>query len=165
MRPFLVALLLLACPALAAAQGQEVHGADSVFGGDGVAIAWGVLKGAIEEETQVIIRIVPTRATYAYVSVEAVDPFSGGRRLALSARPLEEPEDVRSPRWTFGDFPRREIHLYRTADDLRAGNPALTVYYLGVPDTTPEFTSETALFAYLASALAKVRGADGGRRP
>ena len=32
----------------------------------------------------------------------------------------------------------------------RARRPALTVYYLGVPDTTPEFTSEAALDAYLA---------------
>jgi hypothetical protein len=28
--------------------------------------------------------------------------------------------------------------------------PALTVYYLGVPDTTPEFSSEAAPDAYLA---------------
>jgi hypothetical protein len=31
-----------------------------------------------------------------------------------------------------------------------AGRPGLTVYYLGVPDTTPEVTTEAALETYLA---------------
>jgi len=56
----------------------------------------------------------------------------------------------KDPRAGFADFPRREIHLYASEADWRARKPALTVYYLGVPDTTPEFTSEAALDAYLA---------------
>jgi hypothetical protein len=46
--------------------------------------------------------------------------------------------------------PRREIHLYASQADWRIGGLGLTVYYLGVPDTTPEFTTEAALEAYLA---------------
>ena len=38
----------------------------------------------------------------------------------------------------------------RTEGDWRTGRFALTVYYLGVPDTTPEFTTEAALEQYLA---------------
>lgn len=152
----MVLAALLAWPTLAAGQGQELHGQDSVFAAPGVAIAWGVLRGAAEAETQVIVRIARRGEAYRVVSVEAVDPFTRERRPVLDGRPLEDQVDVRTPRSAFADFPRREIHLYRTADDWRARRPALTVYYLGVPDTTPEFTLEAALFAYLASALAKL---------
>lgn len=163
MRCGLVGLLLLASPTLATAQGTVIHGADAVFAGQGVAIAWGILKAPVEEQSLVVIRIVPLRPAYAYVSVDAVDPFRGERRLVLEGRPLGAELDVRSPRATFADLPRREIRLYLTADDWRAGRAALTVYYLGVPDTTPEFTSEAALLAYLAGALSRLR-ATGGER-
>lgn len=162
MRLFLLALVLLAGPTLAAAQGRELHGEDSVFAGHGVAIAWGVLKGAVEEQTQVVIRIVPLGQAYGYVSVEGVDPFTQERRVVMDGRPLGDQLDIRSPRGSFADFPRREIHLYQTANEWRKGKPALTVYYVGVPDTTPEFISEAALFTYLAAALAKVQGAGRG---
>ena len=158
-RSIILALLLLACPATALGQGQEVHGENSVFAGHGVAIAWGVLKAPVEEQTQVVLRIVPAGEAYAYVSVEAVDPFTGKRQPVLEGRPLGDRVDVRSPRETFADFPRREVHLYRTAGDWQAGRPTVIVYYLGVPDTTPEFISEAALFTYIDQALAKVRGA------
>lgn len=159
MKCAVLAVALLASPALAAGQGQELHGEDSVFSGQGVAIAWGVLKGPVEEQTQVVIRIVPTCRAYAYVGVEAVDPFTRERRPVLEGRLLTNPLDVRGPRASFADFPRREIHLYRTADDWLARKPALTVYYLGVPDTTPEFTTEAALTDYLSAALQRVEGA------
>jgi hypothetical protein len=42
-----------------------------------------------------------------------------------------------------------------------ASEPAkLVVYYLGIPDTTPEFTSEAALEAYLAARMSQ-----GARKP
>ena len=160
-----VALILLACPRGAIGQVREVHGEDSVFAGHGVAIAWGVLRAAPEERTAVVLRLAPTGEAAAYVSVEAVDPFTRERRPVLPGAPLTAPLDVRSPRQTFGDFPRREIHLYRTAEDWRAGRPSVTIFYLGVPDTTPEFVAESALATYLADALAKAQGAGRGRRP
>jgi hypothetical protein len=123
------------------------------------------LKGATEEETQVILRIVPTGAAFAAVRIEAADPFTGSRRAVLEARPPRDPLDVRTPRGTFADFPRREIQLYRTEADWRARRPSLTIFYLGVPDTTPEFTSEAALFTYLAEALAKVQDPTQGKKP
>jgi len=49
------------------------------------------------------------------------------------------------PRASFADLPRREIHLYASAVDWRAGRRGLTVYYLGVPDTTTEAALETYL--------------------
>ncbi|HSB73974.1 MAG TPA: hypothetical protein VLT62_31995 [Candidatus Methylomirabilis sp.] len=151
-------LLLLAPPCPAAAAGQQVHGENSVFAGHGVAVAWAVLKGATEAETQVLIRIVPAGGGYAYVSLEGIDPFTQKRQEILAGQPLGRQADVRSPRATFADFPRREIHLY-TLEGWRAGQPTLTVYFLGLPDTAPEFTSEAALLAYLGDALAKAMGA------
>ncbi|MBI4571907.1 MAG: hypothetical protein HY713_01305 [candidate division NC10 bacterium] len=163
LRGLLPAMLLLAVAA--AGQGQEVHGENSVFASQGVAIAWGILKGPVEDKSRVIVRIVPVAGTYAYVSVDGVDPFTRNRQVILDGRPLGDRLDVASLRGSFADFPRREVHLYRTAADWQARRPAVTVYYLGVPDTTPEFTSESALLAYLAEALAKARGTGQGRKP
>jgi hypothetical protein len=160
-----LAVVLSALPSPAPGEGHEVHGENSVFAGHGVAIAWGVLKTAVEEETQVVIRIIPAGESFAAVRVEAVDPFTQRRQVVLDGRPLTDALDVRGLRAAFADFPRREIQLYRTAADWQARRPTVTVYYLGVPDTTPEFTSEAALFAYLSQALAKVQGAGGGKRP
>ncbi|MFI5339549.1 MAG: hypothetical protein ACHQ7N_06900 [Candidatus Methylomirabilales bacterium] len=164
-RRLVVVLVLLVMPTLALGQAQEIHGENSLFAGHGVAIAWGVLKGATEEQTQVILRIEPTGAVYAVVRIEGVDPFTQNRQVIIDGEPLHEHLDVRTPRGTFADFPRREIHLYRTDADWQAHKPSLTIFYLGLPDTTPEFTSEVALFAYLDDSLAKVQGTGEGRKP
>ena len=158
-----VVLVLLVMPTLALSQGPEIHGENSVFAGHGVAIAWGVLKGQTEEQTQVILRIVPTDTSFAAVRIEGVDPFTQSRRVIIDGQPLRDRLDVRTPRGTFADFPRREIRLYRTDADWQANKPSVTIFYLGLPDTTPEFTSEAALFSYLDDALTKVRGAGRGK--
>lgn len=155
--PALVAVALALVGATAPARGQELHGASDVFVTSGVAVAWGILRAPAEEETQVVIRVVLDAATPAHLRVDAVDPFTGARRPVFPGAPVAGSVDIRSPRATFADFPRREIRLYRTAEDWRADTPALTIYYLGVPDTTPEFLSESALLAHLAATLAKAR--------
>ena len=150
-RAVLMALAILgAWPVPAAGQGRELHGENSVFAGPGVTIAWGVRRGATEEETEVVVRIVVSGGAYTHLDVDMVDPFTRERRAVLPAEPLTGALDVRSPRASFADFPRREFRFR----SLPEGS-ALTVYYLGVPDTTPEFTSEAALAAYLADAVAK----------
>lgn len=154
--PLLLALWLLGA-AGAAAQGEEVHGADSVFTSPTVAIAWAVLKEPEEEQSLVLTRVANTAKQYEYVSVEGADPFTGRRAAIVAGVPVAERVDLRSRRATFSDYPRREFHLYRTEADWRAGRPALTVYYLGVPDTTPEFTSEAGALSYLSRALAGPR--------
>lgn len=156
-RGLALALLLLARPVLAADAGLLVHGENSVFAGHGVAMAWGVLKGATEEETQAVLRIVPAGGPYTYVSVEGIDPFTQTRREILRGQPLLQPLDVRTSRATFADLPRREIHFYTDAG-WHANRPDLTVFFLGLPDTSPEFTSEPALLVYLNDALAKAAG-------
>ncbi len=140
-------LAALAWPLLA--QGPTVHGADSVFAGPGVVIVWGVLKNEAEERTEVVIGVSNPAGRYAYLKVEGVDPFSQQRATLIEGMPLGTRATIRTSRASFADWPRREIHFYASEPEWRTGRPALTVYYLGVPDTTPEFTTAAALEAYL----------------
>ena len=151
---------LLAAGAAPAAEGRQIHGENSSFLGDGVAMVWGVLRGVREEDSQAVLRIVPAGGEYAAVSVEGVDPFSGTRQELQPRRPLSPRMDVWSLRSTFADLPRREIHFY-AKDDGQAGPPALTVYFMGLPDTTPEFGSEAALLGYLDQTLEKLLSGKG----
>jgi hypothetical protein len=141
-------------------QGQQVHGENSSFVGSGVAMVWGVLRGSSEEDTQVILRIAPAGGEYAAVSLDGVDPFTQQRREILARRPLGSGLDVRTSRATFADFPRREIHLY-AANGQPTQPPSLTVYFMGLPDTSPEFSSDAALKQYLEETLAKLLAAKG----
>ena len=148
MSPPLLLLAVLTLPLFA--QGPAVHGADSVFAGPDLGIVWAVLTNEAEERTMVVIRVSNPAGRYAYVTVDGVDPFTQRRVTLVEGRPLEASADIKTPRASFADLPRREIHLYASGDDWRTGRPRLTVYYLGVPDTTPEFTTEAALETYLA---------------
>jgi len=154
---------LLSLPVAAVGQGQQVHGENSSFVGHGVAMVWGVLRGASEADTQVVLRIAPAGGGYATVSLDGVDPFTQRRQELVGMRPLGNPLDIRTSRETFADLPRREIHFY-TANDQYAQRPSLTVYFMGLPDTTPEFASEAALRTYLEETLATLR-AGKGRTP
>jgi hypothetical protein len=135
-----------------------VHGADSIFAAEDVVIVWGVLRGAAGADGEVVIRIVAA-PRFSAVSAEGVDPFAGARRSVAAARSLSGPVDVRRPRADFADFPRLEIHLH----GIEGEPPRLTVYYLGVPDTTPEFTTEPALLRYLEATVVAVQPATGQR--
>jgi len=132
------------------AQVPIVHGADSAFSGQGIEIVWGVLKSEAEERTMVVIRVTNPEGRFAYLRIDGVDPFTQRRTTLTDSLPIGARADIRTPRSSFADWPRREIHLYATEADWRAGQSSLTVYYLGVPDTTPEFTSEAALDSYLS---------------
>ena len=151
----LPALLLAAQLPLAA--GPEVHGERDIFTAPGVVLVWAVLRAPVDEETQVVIRVVLTERTYAYVRVYGVDPFSGDRRVMTPGGHVAGMVHVMTARRTFADHPRREIRLYRTEAEWKADAPVLTIYYLGVPDTTPEFSSEAALATYFAEAVARAR--------
>jgi len=144
--------------------GEMVHGENSEFAGHGVAMAWAILKAPVEEQSQVVVRIVRLEPSYASLSIEGVDPFDQRRQEVLGRTTMGEVFETRVARGTFAEFTRREFHFY-TAQDEQARVPSLTVYYMGVPDTAPEFLAESALSAYLTDALRKVQGGEGGRRP
>jgi hypothetical protein len=148
-----------------AAQAVEAHGAAATFAAPGVVVVWAILRGptpSTEEATRVVVRVVAVGPRYRLAELEGVDPFSGARATLLPARAIDAGLDIESPRAGFADHPRREIRLYATEDEARAGRPALTVYYLGVPDTTPEFSTQPALQRYLDDTAAAWRAAAGG---
>jgi hypothetical protein len=155
-RPFLCALALgaaIAQTAFAASDAREVHGVADAFARHGVALAWGVLRGSTEADTVVVVRIESSTPDYAFVSAEGVDPFTQQRSTLQPATRAAGGVELRFPRGRFAEFPRTE---FRFAPDEKTA-ATLTVYYLGVPDTTPEFASQEALARYLADRLARER--------
>jgi hypothetical protein len=149
----ILALWLLAAAIGAPARSQEtVHGADSLFVSPTVKIAWAVHKGASEEATIVVIRVVNSADAYGQIRLDGVDPFSKQRKVLTATQSIARQVDLSVPRAHFAEFPSCEIHLFaRNAPS--GGGPSLTVYYLGVPDTTPEYPSAQTLDAYLAKVL------------
>ena len=151
----LLAFLFLVRPAPGSAEGGQIHGENSSFLGQGVAMVWGILRGAREKDTQAVLRITLAGGGYTEVSVEGVDPFTGSRRELLPRRPLNTLLDVWTLRATFADLPRREIHFFEKSEG-ETEPASLTVYFMGLPDTTPEFDSESALFGYLDDTLTRL---------
>ena len=141
---------------------REVHGSSDAFALPGVALAWGVLRGRDETSTRVTIRIDADPARFATVEVVGVDPFGGGRKLHLSATPIGGSFDFRASRVDFADYPRTELRFAgRGTGEAMPGG--VTVFYQGVPDTTPEFDDPARLDAYLEARIAKARAGAGGR--
>lgn len=150
-------LLVLACPcdALAADLPNAVHGHSDLFAAQGVVIAWGVLRGGTEQETTIVVRVLADASRYAQIAVDGVDPFTQQRRSLVALRPLAGSFEVRTPRAHFADFPRTEFGFHATGSAPAAAQATLLVFYLGVPDTTPEFTNQAGLDAYLADRVSR----------
>lgn len=167
--PRLVAYLLLglsmslAMNVRAQDAANRIHGADGVFVSSDVAIVWAVLKAPSSDKASVWFRVVNTAKKFAYVSVDGVDPFTKERKRVERGVALGADGRTQSDRDTFSDLPSREIHLYRTDADWRADKPALTIYYLGVPDTTPEFSTVDAMDRYFATVKLVAHTAGGSR--
>ncbi|NDP41499.1 MAG: hypothetical protein GZ089_02070 [Aromatoleum sp.] len=168
------ALLLLASCSLAsgvAVRGhaaeapRELHGMADAFAAPGVALAWGVVRGASEAATLVVVRIVTDPVAYPWVAVAGRDPFTQAQRSLLPVTPTAGVVDLRAPRAHFADFPRTEFRFYDSTAADRHDAPGLVVFFLGVPDTTPEFATEDKLEAYLADRMARLRGGTGLKAP
>jgi len=166
------ALLLLAGLVLASGAAvhgaeapREVHGMSDAFAAPGVAMAWGVVRGASETATVVVARIVTDPAMYPWLAVTGSDPFTHRTGPLLAATRSAGVIDVRSPRAQFADLPRTEFRLYESAAAAQQDVPALVVFFLGVPDTTPEFATEDKLQAYLGDRVARLAGTGGGKPP
>jgi hypothetical protein len=87
------------------------------------------------------------------VRVDGVDPFTKAHIRFVEGRSLGQGTDIFIVRDRFADHPSVELHLFRDEAGMRAKNAALVVYYLGVPDTTPEFVTFDAMDAYLNKRL------------
>ncbi len=148
--------LASAAGAAGAPAGREIHGESDAFAAEGVAIAWAILRAQNLDDATVVMRVVKDDARYPALGVDAVDPFGGGRQAVRPAAAAQGPVDVRSRRGRFGDLPRTEVRLFASARPAAGEAPALTVYYQGVPDTTPEFDSEAGLRAWLDGRIARL---------
>ena len=140
MRRWIAALAVIALPAAAA----PLHGETDVFRREGVVLAWAVARGPDEGRTFVVVRAV-TGPHIRSITVTGEDPFTKAAKTLVEARPTGGRTDIRIPRASFADFPRTEWHFLEEGKE-----PRLVVYYLGIPDTTPEFNDEAGLDAYLA---------------
>lgn len=157
--------LLVGAAALAADPPRTVHGSSDAFAVPGVVLAWGVVRGASEAATSVVVRIESDPAVYPLVAITGVDPFTQARQPLLPVTRVARTLDFRSPRARFADYPRSELRFYASDAAAAADAPALVVYYLGVPDTTPEFADESRLDLYLAARLVRARNEPAGKAP
>jgi hypothetical protein len=153
----LIVLLIAGRPAFAA---TEIHGADSSFRAQGITILWAILKGASEETSFVHIRILHDKAAapgLRFYRIEAVDPFSKEREWVGNGEPLGSVQTLKIVRTDFRDKTERWLHFYGDRESLEKGQAALTIFYHGVPDTTPEILTEAELEAYLVRALSRIK--------
>ncbi|MDD5100906.1 MAG: hypothetical protein PHP66_08145 [Syntrophales bacterium] len=153
----LIVLLIAGRPAFAA---TEIHGADSSFRAQGITILWAILKGASEETSFVHIRILHDKAAapgLRFYRIEAVDPFSKEREWVGNGEPLGSVQTLKIVRTDFRDKTERWLHFYGDRESLEKGQATLTIFYHGVPDTTPEILTEAELDAYLVQALSRIK--------
>ncbi len=144
----LVAGALYAAPPV-----RELHGAADAFAADGIAIAWAVLRAATDDDAAVVVRVEPDPLRFAAIEIAGKDPFSGRETTLLAATAIGGPFDLKVPRRQFADYPRTEFRLRARGEPT----PGLVVYFLGVPDTTPEATRPDDLDRSLATRLARAR--------
>ena len=161
------AVILAIVTGVSAAHAQpprEVHGSSDAFAAPGIALAWGVLRGANEASTVVVLRVSVDTQRYPSLAVVGIDPFTKAERSVLAMPTGGGLINVRILRAQFADFPRTELRLFASAEAAQRGEPALLVVYHGVPDTTPEFNDAAKLEAHLATRVAAAR-ASGGKSP
>lgn len=137
---------------------REVHGSADAFAAPGMALAWAVLRGADDDKAMVVLRIVTDAALYSDVAVTGGDPFTAQQRVMLTLTKSTGGIDLRMPRAHFAAFPRTELRFFAPASPATDGKASLLVFYLGVPDTTPEFVDEGKLDTYLRDRIARLRG-------
>jgi hypothetical protein len=158
------AFALLLAVSAAADPPREVHGSADAFATPGVALAWAVLRAPKEDDTAVVMRIDVDTRSYGWIEVVGKDPFTQREERLQPMREVGGAFDLKTPRARFADFPRTEIRLWRSGAAPSAAPPALVVYYLGVPDTTPEMMQTLELDRSLTSRIAAARG-ESARKP
>jgi len=136
---------------------QEVHGSADAYAGDGVALVWAVLRGPDETATAVVLRVAADPKRYPLMAVVGRNPFTQQAKQLLDAKAPAAGVDLRVARSQFSDFPRTELRFYDSPAAAQADAPRLVIYFLGVPDTTPEFASEARLNAYASDRITRLQ--------
>jgi hypothetical protein len=149
----LVMSMLLPVVPVRAEDATTVHGSSDTFTAPGVMLAWAIERGASDAAASVVVGIATDAQRYRAAALVGIDPFSQARRAPIAAVQGNGSLRIRVARASFADFPRSEIRLYADMESLQADRPALVVYYLGVPDTTPELPGEAGVERYFAERL------------
>ena len=150
---------ILLAPDLARGQAPtEIPGSDAVFAGRGVALAWGLLRGAEDAAATAVVWVTSRDSTVQAVSVDLVNPVTGKRLDVLAPSIIGKGREVRIPRASVTAYPRAEFRFAGGTEILASGAAAFTVFFTGIPERTPEFSGETALAEHLEAALAQATG-------
>ncbi len=158
--PLLASVILITLAVPFAFGQKEYHGADSVFRMEGITILWAILKGPDEDHSWVYLKIIyPETGDHRYrlFSVEAVDPFTGKKEWVVKGEKLKKENVVRSVRASFREMTGRKILFYRDAKEVQEDRPEMTVFYMGVPDTSPELLNEKQIEDYFSKALERLK--------
>jgi len=133
------------------------HGADSVFKAEGITVIWGVIRGSDESNTMVYMKIIATeeaREHFKFYSVKATDAFSDAIQWLAKGKKLQAINMIEQTRELFQALTERTILLYTDIDpeNIENGKEDFSVYYLSLPDTTPEFITKEKLEKYFIDA-------------
>ncbi|MFZ7127889.1 MAG: hypothetical protein ACOWWM_17165 [Desulfobacterales bacterium] len=154
-----VSTLLTLAPA--AGEGARIrHGEDSSFRTETLGVCWGNLRSPDSDVLKVVIRIRildPEANPFGRFAVKAVHPFSGAVEWIAVPQPLSIQNDVWTPREDFKRLGGRQILFYRSATASESQTPDLVVDYLGIPDTTPEFSDPDQMERYFTIAFDRLR--------
>jgi hypothetical protein len=106
-----------------------------------------------------VLRVLPEDVGLTAFAADLTDRAGQERAGLVPPSLVSGWEEIRVARGRLADRQRLELHLAQRLEDLlgRPPQPAVTVFFVGVPDTTPEVTSEAALSAYFANALNRAR--------
>jgi len=155
-----IALMILIALAVPFADSQsEYHGADSVFRMEGVTILWAILKGPDEERSWVYLKILHPEEEdhrYPFFSVEALDPFTGKKEWVVRGEKLGKEYILKSVRSSFREMTGRRFLFYRDSKEIEENRPKMTVFYMGIPDTSPELLTERQVEDYFSKALERL---------
>jgi len=137
------------------------HGADSVFKAEGITVIWGVLRDSEEINTMVYMKIITTeeaREHFKSYSVKATDAFSDSIKWLVKGKKLQATNIVEQKRELFKDLTERTILFYNSAEseNFETEKEDLSIYYLSLPDTTPELKTLEKLEKYFIDAEARV---------
>ncbi len=132
---------------------RELHGALDAWAEPGLAMGWAIVHGKSEDDTLVLIRVEADPKRHARIAAQGRDPFGSGVVDLLPPTANPGVLTLRLPRKQFADHPRTELRFFAPG----AAAPGVLVYYLGVPDTTPESANEAEAMQGLKDRLSRAR--------
>jgi len=133
---------------------QVVEGKGPVFAAPGAQFAWGVLKGADEARSTVVVRV--SSPEFRSVSASGSDPAnSKAEKVWMARSQMPRVMDVRIARTGLTKFPRTAIRFYREERAATGAKPELEVFFAGLPEGTREFSNAAELERYLNEQMGK----------